>query len=109
MRILITLDGLEAMGGKYTGTIKDVVIEKVNNKNKGRREEVPHIYFTESGHVLIPNEENKKELRAVYGHETDLWIGKRIAVSVEEIERANGEGSGKDKKVVECLDPPLRK
>ena len=109
MRILITLDGLEAMGGEYTGTIKDVVLEKVNNKLKGRHEEVPHISFMESGHVFIPNEENKEELRAVYGHETDLWIGKRLGVYVEEIERANGEGSGAYKKVVKCLDPPLRK
>ena len=69
---LITLDVLEAMGtgGKYIGTIAEVMVETVNNKKKGRRMKVPHIYF-EDAHFLIPNEGAKKTLIAGYGPETD--------------------------------------
>ena len=101
LRILITLDVLEAMG-TYIGTITEVVVETVNNKKKGRRMKVPHIYF-EDGHFLIPNEGNKKCLIAGYGPETDAWIGKRVGIYTRQQEFEASPLAAYEK-VMECLD-----
>ena len=116
MKALIGLEELDRLGGSYVGTIKDVRIETLNNKKKGRQDKAPVITFKETDHYYVPNEGNKKTLRNEYGQETDLWIGKRIKVYIAEMVGLTGEETfteGEDErvlrreKVVECLDAPL--
>jgi len=70
---------LRDMGGQYVGRIQDVIEERINNRFKGQKGLEPIIVFGD-GWRLIPNITQRKALIAMFGRETDEWVGREIVV-----------------------------
>lgn len=70
---------LAAMGGRYEGTILNVVERQVRNPYTGQKGTEPEIVFTD-GHCLIPNLTMRRDLIARWGTDTDRWIGQVVVI-----------------------------
>ncbi len=65
-------------------TIKGVEIETVGQGEDS--EEKPVLAFSESDKGLVLNKTNANTIAALYGPETDNWVGKRIAIFSTEVQ-----------------------
>ena len=75
----LTFASLETMGGSYEGEIVTVVAENLRNKFTTGREAHPVISFHD-GWRLGLNLGMREDLVAVFGPDTDAWIGARLRV-----------------------------
>jgi hypothetical protein len=103
-----------------TMTISDVKVEElVNNRGENSK---PVVYFKERDKGLILNKTNARVIAALYGPETDDWIGERItlyaergtwfgksgyAVRVNEHKPRNGRKNGRAAEPVEVEELPF--
>jgi hypothetical protein len=78
----------DEFAGVYEGQIDDVFEQEIRNRFTADREIQPVIRFVD-GWSLIPNVTQKRSLCAMYGPETDEWIGRRLEVYLHKIERAD--------------------
>jgi hypothetical protein len=74
MQLELDIRELEHLGGTYTGTIKTVEMEKTSSGDLC-------ITFEETPHYCYPWECLKRDLRYLYGDETEAWIGERLTLT----------------------------
>lgn len=84
-------DTLREMGDHYEGRIRDVVEEKLNNRFKGKKALEPVITF-EDGWRLCPNISQRRALVELWGPDTEEWLGRRLTVYRQRIERPGADG-----------------
>ena len=61
-------------------TIKEVAIEELNGKDGGATTKKGVMYFTEFERGMVLNKTNGRRIIALYGDETDKWIGQPITL-----------------------------
>jgi len=64
----------------FRGTIQTVAMEDLNGESK------VVVYFNEAEKGWVLNKTNAGYLEALYGSETDNWIGKHVALKVSMVE-----------------------
>jgi hypothetical protein len=81
--------------GRFEGVIRSVTEETQRNKFKGGVSEVKPVIEFECGMRVIPNGGNMRTLSALYGDETDAWVGHKIVVYLrplkERVVKSTGE------------------
>ena len=75
---------IEECGGSYSGTVESVTMRQVRNPYTTEIVDEPVITFTD-GHKLIPNIGMRRDLIAMFGHETDDWCSRVITVRLQEV------------------------
>jgi hypothetical protein len=84
---------VHALGGRYDGTIRDVVEQDVRNKWTGATTREVVIVF-EDLKQLVLNQSTQFELMERFGPESDEWIGQTIAFvsrAVSSVDTKTGE------------------
>ncbi len=81
---------IEERGGSYFGTVESVTMRQVRNPYTTEVVDEPVITFTD-GYRLIPNIGMRRDLMAMFGHETDDWCGREITVMLQEVVSKRGE------------------
>ena len=66
-------------GKDVTKTIKKVAIDTLVRQG-GAKEKKPVIWFSDTEKILVMNRTNCKSIIAMYGKETDNWIGRKITL-----------------------------
>ena len=98
---------LQALPGlRYEGRIVGVVPQRVFNKWKLTKEEIVPVIGFHDGWEWIPNLGARRELTNAWGPDTDLWVGRRMAVylrSVTRTQQHSGRLVEKPEKCVELL------
>jgi hypothetical protein len=81
---------VQAMGGRYEGTIVDVVEADVRNRFKGKtiRESVA---VFEDGKQLVLSSRTQLELINRFGYESDAWKGKQIVIGCRAVKRTDAK------------------
>jgi hypothetical protein len=106
LRLMLTNENLrDEFAGHYEGIVADVTEESVFNRWKLRPEFVPRIQF-EDGWAWIPNIGARRVLSKAWGNDSDLWIGRRLAITLTTVtrtERASGRLIEKLEKTVKPL------
>lgn len=70
-------------------TIERITIEVLkNNTGKDERKPVAHFKGAQKGMVL--NKTNCKTIAALYGPDTDKWVGERVELKVQEVTAFGG-------------------
>ncbi|MEO8520555.1 MAG: hypothetical protein ABI603_04275 [Acidobacteriota bacterium] len=93
MRTWLTNPELERRGGRYENLIASVGEETIRNRFTGTREAKPVITFSD-GVKLILNVGMMRTLAAIFGDDTDTWVGHSIVVfqrRAERIDKKTGE------------------
>lgn len=73
---LEALDLGDKIGDEQTVTIKGVTHENVGAEKVTKGV----VFFNEVGRGLVLNKVNSRTIAALYGIDTDAWIGKRITI-----------------------------
>lgn len=87
------IKGAEFLGKDVTYTIKSVRREELE-KDDETTESKGIIYFSDEAKGWVSNVTNTKALVAMFGTETDNWIGKRVTLWFDENVRAFGDKVG---------------
>jgi hypothetical protein len=83
----------EQFGDTYEGRIADVVEQTIRNRFTAEKQLEPVIRF-EDGWCLIPNISQRRALVAMWGSETNDWVGRRLQVYRHRKERTD-EATGR--------------
>ena len=75
---------IEERGGSYSGTVESVSMRQVRNPYTTEVVNEPVITFTDC-YKLIPNIGMRRDLIAMFGHETNDWCGRGITVALREV------------------------
>lgn len=70
------------LDGKDTTLEIEKVVGGELTANGGKKSKKPLVYFkgTKTGKGLVLNATNGKAIAAMYGNDTDAWIGKKITI-----------------------------
>lgn len=96
---------LRSLGGEYVGVIAEVSEEPIRNRFNGKTTTEPIISF-EDGWRLIPNQGMLQVVIEGFGAEASDWPGRRLRVSLVEVETVNretGETRPRQQRAVMCL------
>lgn len=93
--IWLNVPELTRRGDAYIGVIVSVAAVTVRNPYTCRKEVKPVIEF-DDGQKLLPNVGMLRTLMALYGPESDAWVGKRLRVfqvlsPVQRVDKKTGE------------------
>ena len=84
----LTNEELKARNGRrYQGRIVRVEAQQVFNQWKFTKEEIVPVIMFDDGWEWIPNIGARRLLTKVWGSDTDGWIGRRIAISLQPVAR----------------------
>lgn len=75
---------LEELGRSYTGTVENVAMRRIRNPFTTEVVDEPVITFVD-GYKLVPNVGIRRDLKDMFGHETDDWYGREITVLLQEV------------------------
>jgi hypothetical protein len=75
----------EELEGDLTVTIKEVVMEELESKDKGKQNK-PVVYFKEMDKGLVVNKTNWSMIAKQHGDESDDWTGKQIVLHAMDVE-----------------------
>ncbi len=79
------IQAAEFAGKTPTLTVKGVSLVRMEDEKKGERERgVVHFRETDRGWVI--NRTNAESMAAMFGPETDAWIGKRVKLQAVEVQ-----------------------
>jgi len=107
IRPYLTLAELEKRGGEFEGVIASVTDTYVRNPFTTERTREPMIQF-QDGTRLVLNKTALKQCIGWFGAESENWIGRRLRVFVQSVERVNrttGEVTVKRVRALLCEDP----
>ena len=82
LRRWLTVKVLNAHGGAYTGTVKNVAEEQIRNPFTMKMVDRPVITFTD-GYRIVPNDGMKEALIDAFGYESDNWRGRQITIRLQ--------------------------
>jgi hypothetical protein len=70
------------LDGKDATLVIQKVVGGELTANGGRKSKKPLVYFegTKTGKALVLNATNGKTIAAMYGNDTDEWVGKKITI-----------------------------
>jgi len=71
----------DVQGGDLILTVKNVAIEKI--KSEGGEDEKPVMHFRDHDKSLVLNGTNWDTTAAVYGEDSDGWVGKRVVLFLD--------------------------
>lgn len=77
-------EALKERGGTYTGTVESVALRQIRNPFTTEIVDEPVITFTD-GYKLVPNIGMRRDLIAMFGHETNDWCGREITIMLKEV------------------------
>jgi len=81
---------VHALGDRYTGTIVEVVRQEVRNRWTKRTALECVVVFTD-GKQLVLNRGMQLALIERFGHESDEWVGRRIALTCRRLEHIDAK------------------
>ena len=81
---------LEELGGTYTGTVESVAVRQIRNPFTTENVDEPVVTFAD-GYKLVPNIGMRRDLMAMFGHETDDWCGREITVRLQKVVLKEGK------------------
>lgn len=87
------ISAAELVGKTFTGTISKVTLEKVeslkatDDDGAGKMKDKVIVYFKESksGRGWLLNRTNCEALKALWGRETDAWLGKHVTLFAQQV------------------------
>jgi hypothetical protein len=82
---------VNAMGGRYQGTIGAVEDREVRNKWTTKTTLEPVVLF-EDGKQLVLSPRTQLELIKRFGYESDTWTGKQIVIGCRAVKRTDKNG-----------------
>src|SRR5262245_1700908 len=88
---------LREMGDTYQGRIVSVTEEEIKNRYKGHQKQLEPVITFEDVWRLIPNITQRTSMIAMFGPETDDWIGCEVVVFRHRIPKVDSEGVTREK------------
>lgn len=79
------LKAADLEGRRVTVTIAEVRLETMQGQEGPHKEIVLHFRGSKSGKGLVLNATNRLAIRALYGPETDDWVGKSIELYATQV------------------------
>jgi hypothetical protein len=73
------------LDGDVEVTIKEVRLEALKTKS-GEDEQKPIVYFSEGEKGLVCNRTNWNAIVKQHGDESDLWVGKKVTLTVVDVD-----------------------
>lgn len=104
----LTDTALVEMGGKFDDVIASVTDEEIRNRFTAVKAIEPVVTFDQSGYRLVLNKGMLQSLIALFGPESNDWIGRRVYVFRRRLESKHGETRARWQRAIACEDRHAR-